>query len=161
MKKNIPPWPKLATVQYWILSLILYLISIFALFAVPYPQFSNGMAALKCSPHFRNHNHILAHLGLFSLCFATEWDWKSYLAQIQLVMSLLYPITGLSRLTRPRHGRLLTGRHSTLYTMERLYMEAQVWLKTTAPTLFLNLFFHFLPAAALCDDFSLVDSVET
>ena len=26
---------------------------------------------------------------------------------------------------------------------------------------FLNLFFHFLPAAALCDDFSLVDSVET
>ena len=45
--------------------------------------------------------------------------------------------------------------------MERLYMEAQVWLKTTALTLFLNLFFHFLPAAALCDDFSLVDSVET
>ena len=45
--------------------------------------------------------------------------------------------------------------------MERLYMEAQVGLKTTALTLFLNLFFHFLPAAALCDDFSLVDSVET
>ena len=42
-----------------------------------------------------------------------------------------------------------------------LYMEAQVRLKTTDPTLFLNLFFHFLPAAALCDDFSLVDSVET
>ena len=116
MKRNIPPWPKLATVQYWILSLILYLISIFALFAVPYPQFSNGMAALKCSPHSRNYNHIHAHLGLFSLCFATEWDWKSYLAQIQFVVSLLYPITGLSRLTRPRHGRLLTGRHSTLYT---------------------------------------------
>ena len=101
MKRNIPPWPKLATVQYWILSLILYLISMFALFAVPYPQFSNGMAALKCSPHFRNHNHILAHLGLFSLCFASEWDWKSYLAQIQLVVSLLYPITGLSRLDPP------------------------------------------------------------
>ena len=67
MKRNIPPWPKLATVQYWILSLILYLISIFALFAVPYPQFSNGMAALKCSPHSRNYNHIHAHLGLFSL----------------------------------------------------------------------------------------------
>ena len=45
--------------------------------------------------------------------------------------------------------------------MERLYMEVQVGLKTTALTLFLNLFFHFLPAAALCDDFSLVDSVET
>ena len=44
---------------------------------------------------------------------------------------------------------------------ERLYMETQVGLKTTALTLFLNLFFHFLPAAALCDDFSLVDSVET
>ena len=44
--------------------------------------------------------------------------------------------------------------------MERLYMETQVGLKTTALTLFLNLFFHFLPAAALCDDFSLVDSVE-
>ena len=40
-------------------------------------------------------------------------------------------------------------------------METQVGLKTTALTLFLNLFFHFLPAAALCDDFSLVDSVET
>ena len=40
-------------------------------------------------------------------------------------------------------------------------MDAQVGLKTTALTLFLNLFFHFLPAAALCDDFSLVDSVET
>ena len=45
--------------------------------------------------------------------------------------------------------------------MERLYMETQVGLKMTALTLFLNLFFHFLPAAALCDDFSLVDSVET
>ena len=32
-------------------------------------------------------------------------------------MSLLYPITVVClRLTRPRHGRLLTGRHSTLYT---------------------------------------------
>ena len=40
-------------------------------------------------------------------------------------------------------------------------MDAQVGLKTIALTLFLNLFFHFLPAAALCDDFSLVDSVET
>ena len=46
--------------------------------------------------------------------------------------------------------------------MERLYTETQVGLlTTTALTLFLNLFFHFLPAAALCDDFSLVDSVET
>ena len=40
-------------------------------------------------------------------------------------------------------------------------METQVGLKTTALTLFLNLFFHFLPAAALCDDFSSVDSVKT
>ena len=40
-------------------------------------------------------------------------------------------------------------------------METQVGLKTTALTLFLNLFFYFLPAAALCDDFSFVDSVET
>ena len=39
-------------------------------------------------------------------------------------------------------------------------MDTQVGLKTTALTLFLNLFFHFLPAAALCDDFSLVDSDE-
>ena len=45
--------------------------------------------------------------------------------------------------------------------MERLYMETQDGLKTTALTLFLNLFFHFLPAATLCDDFSLVDSVRT
>ena len=45
--------------------------------------------------------------------------------------------------------------------IERLYMETQDGLKTTALTLFLNLFFHFLTAAALCDDFSLVDSVET
>ena len=47
------------------------------------------------------------------------------------------------------------------WLMERLYMDTQDGLKTTALTLFLNLFFHFLPAAALCDDFSLVDSVET
>ena len=40
-------------------------------------------------------------------------------------------------------------------------METQVGLKTTALTLFLNLLFHFLPAAALCDDFSFVNSVET
>ena len=40
-------------------------------------------------------------------------------------------------------------------------MDIQVGLKTTALTLFLNLFFYFLPAAALCDDFSLVDIVET
>ena len=40
-------------------------------------------------------------------------------------------------------------------------MDAQVGLKMTALTLFLNLFFYFLPAAALCNDFSLVDSVET
>ena len=48
------------------------------------------------------------------------------------------------------HGEIIYGE-----------METQVGLKTTALTLFLNLFFHFLPAAALCDDFSLVDSVET
>ena len=40
-------------------------------------------------------------------------------------------------------------------------MDAQVGLKTIALTLFMNLFFHILPAAALCHDFSLVDSVET
>ena len=40
-------------------------------------------------------------------------------------------------------------------------MDAQVGLKTIALTLFLKLFFYFLPAAALCHDFSLVDSVET
>ena len=39
-------------------------------------------------------------------------------------------------------------------------METKVGLKTTALTLFLNLFFNFLHAAALCDDFSLVDSVK-
>ena len=48
-----------------------------------------------------------------------------------------------------------------LLTWRDYNMETQVGLKTTALTLFLNLFFHFLPAAALCDDFSLVDSVET
>ena len=50
---------------------------------------------------------------------------------------------------------------NTSITMEGLHMETQVGLKMTARTLFLNLFFHFLPAAALCDDFSLVDSVKT
>ena len=40
-------------------------------------------------------------------------------------------------------------------------MDIQVGLKTTALTLFLNLFFYDLPAADLFDDFSLVDSVET
>ena len=39
-------------------------------------------------------------------------------------------------------------------------MDAQVGLKTIALTLFLNLFFYFLPAAALCL-LSLVDSVKT
>ena len=64
-------------------------------------------------------------------------------------------------------GNLLLQQQQNLFQclvgkiMERLYMETQVGLKMTALTLFLNLFFHFLPAAALCDDFSLVDSVET
>ena len=40
-------------------------------------------------------------------------------------------------------------------------MDALVGLKTIALTLFLNVFFYFLPAAALCHDFSLVDSIET
>ena len=40
-------------------------------------------------------------------------------------------------------------------------MDAQVGMKMIALTIFLNLFFYFLPAAALCHDFSLVDSVET
>ena len=40
-------------------------------------------------------------------------------------------------------------------------MDTQIGLKTTALTLFLNLFFYYLPAAALFDDFSLVDNVET
>ena len=53
------------------------------------------------------------------------------------------------------------GVHFLIFHMERLNMEKQDGLKMTALTLFLNLFFHFLPAAALCDDFSLVDSVET
>ena len=47
---------------------------------------------------------------------------------------------------------------NTSINMERLHMETQVGLKMTARTLFLNLFFHFLPAAALCDNFSLVDT---
>ena len=38
-------------------------------------------------------------------------------------------------------------------------MDAQVGLKTIALTLFLNLFFYFLPEAALCPNFSLVDTV--
>ena len=37
-------------------------------------------------------------------------------------------------------------------------MDAQVGLRTIALTLFLNLFFRFLLAAALCHDFYLVDS---
>ena len=45
--------------------------------------------------------------------------------------------------------------------MDVYKMDAQVGLKTIALILFLNLFFYFLPAAALCHDFSLVDSVET
>ena len=40
-------------------------------------------------------------------------------------------------------------------------MDAQVGLNTIAPTLIPNRFFNFLPAAALCHDFALVDSVET
>ena len=40
-------------------------------------------------------------------------------------------------------------------------LDAKVGLKTIALTLFMNLFFYFLPAAVLCHDFSLVDSVET
>ena len=48
-----------------------------------------------------------------------------------------------------------------VHPLERLYTETQDVLKTIALTLFLNLFFYFLPAAALCDDFSLVDSVKT
>ena len=41
-------------------------------------------------------------------------------------------------------------------------MDARVGLlKTIALKLFLNLYFYFLPAAALCHDFSLVESVET
>ena len=45
--------------------------------------------------------------------------------------------------------------------MDVYKMDAQVGLKTIALILFLNLFFYFLSAAALCHDFSLVDSVET
>ena len=40
-------------------------------------------------------------------------------------------------------------------------MDAQVGLKTIALKLFLNLFFYFLPTAALCHDFLLVDSIKT
>ena len=40
-------------------------------------------------------------------------------------------------------------------------MEKQDGLKTTALTLFSEFIFPFPPAAAVCHDFSLVDSVET
>ena len=40
-------------------------------------------------------------------------------------------------------------------------MDSQDGLKTIALPLFLNIFFHFLSAGALCHDFSLVDSVAT
>ena len=41
-------------------------------------------------------------------------------------------------------------------------MDSQDGLKMFALPLFLNIFFCFLPAAVLCDDFSLVDdSVKT
>ena len=40
-------------------------------------------------------------------------------------------------------------------------MDSQDGLNTIALPLFLNIFFWFLPAAVLCDDFSLVDSVKT
>ena len=67
------------------------------------------------------------------------------------------PTADTSMVTRPPHHTYTI----LVASMERLYMETQVGLKRTALTLFLNLFFHFLPAAALCDDFSLVDSVKT
>ena len=54
-----------------------------------------------------------------------------------------------------------TVQYSTVHIVQGQYiMYAQVGLKMIALTLFLNLFFYFLPAADLCHDFSLVDSVE-
>ena len=47
--------------------------------------------------------------------------------------------------------------------MEKLYMEygETSSIEDDCPDTFSDFFFHFLPAAALCHDFSLVDSVET
>ena len=51
----------------------------------------------------------------------------------------------------------------TLDIIMDVYNGCTSWIEDDCPslTLFLNLFFYFLPAAALCHDFSLVDSVKT
>ena len=58
-------------------------------------------------------------------------------------------------------GKKVLYKRKSGETMETLYMETQVGLKMIALTLFLHSFFYFLSAAALCHDFSLVDSGET
>ena len=51
---------------------------------------------------------------------------------------------------------------NTSITMERLHTYGDTsWIEDDCPDTFSEFIFHFLPAAALCDDFSLVDSVET
>ena len=114
MKRNIPPWPKLATLQYSILSRILYLLSIFpfALFAVPYPQFSNGVAAPK-SKVLSTLSDLQSHsrtpcIALFCHCLGKK-SHTSFKYNL-----LCHPIT------RPWHGRLLTALSSTLYTTPTL-----------------------------------------
>ena len=46
------------------------------------------------------------------------------------------------------------------YHGEIIYGDTS-WIEDNCPDTFSDFFFHFLPAAALCDDFSLVDSVKT
>ena len=59
------------------------------------------------------------------------------------------------------HDYLLCLGACLVYSAWMYIMDALVVLKTIDLTLFLNVFFYFLPAAALCHDFSLVDSFET
>ena len=62
-------------------------------------------------------------------------------------------------LTSHKSAGLLNFVTDTVATTSWITMDSEDGLKTIR--LFLNIFFYFLPVAALCDDFSLVDIVET
>ena len=110
MKRNIPPWPKLATLQYSILSRIL--ISSINICHLHYLQFHIPNSAMAWQ-----HQSSLRTFGFTITLMHRPTLWHclklGYYNKHKYNL-LCHPIT------RPRHGRLLTALSSTLYTTPTL-----------------------------------------
>ena len=117
-----------------------------------------GTPATLDTSHHNNHHartiiittHITTSVSSYPLPSSAAMSWSCGVVSTRHVswVSGQWPVSTIDRNnTDPDHGEIIYGDNS--------------WIEDDCPDTFSEFIFLFPPAAALCHDFSLVDSVET